>query len=107
VRAHGVYHLNLPLYLLLQRHHLAYVDVNPSAAQTLLFVHGWPSLWSTWSNQILAFQENYHLLIPDLRGFGESTHPGDVEASGTMGDMVSDLICVLSNANVQSAICVG
>ena len=31
---------------------LDYVNVNPEANKTLLLVHGWPSLWASWSNQI-------------------------------------------------------
>lgn len=45
--------------------------------------------------------------MPDLRGFGGSSHPGDVQASGTMGDLVGDLVCILEHANVRGAICVG
>lgn len=86
---------------------LKYVEVNPSAPTTIVMVHGWPSLWSTWSNQIQEFQGDYHLIVPDLRGFGESTHPGDTKSSGTMGDMVGDLVCILEQAKVHSAICMG
>ncbi|KAF7331472.1 Bifunctional epoxide hydrolase 2 [Mycena kentingensis (nom. inval.)] len=86
---------------------IRYMDMNPMAKDTLLMVHGWPSLWSTWSNQIQEFKSEYRLLIPDLRGFGESTHPGDVRSSGTMDDMVRDIVCVLEKVNVASAICIG
>ncbi|KAF8189740.1 Alpha/Beta hydrolase protein [Pholiota molesta] len=86
---------------------LKYVNINPSAPTTLLLVHGWPSLWSTWSNQIQEFKEDYHLVVPDLRGFGESTHPGEPQSSGPIPDLVGDLVCVLEHANVTSAICVG
>ncbi|KAF5365162.1 hypothetical protein D9757_011761 [Collybiopsis confluens] len=86
---------------------LAYVDINSSANRTLLMVHGWPSLWSTWSNQIQEFKHDYHLIIPDLRGFDSSTHPGDVKTSGTLFDMVGDLKCILDDAGVASAVCVG
>ncbi|KAJ7165588.1 alpha/beta-hydrolase [Mycena crocata] len=86
---------------------LRYVEINPSAKTTLLMVHGWPSLWSTWSNQIQEFREDYHLVVPDLRGFAESGHPGDVRSSGTIPDMVGDLVCILEHAGVSSAICVG
>ncbi|KAF8075822.1 alpha/beta-hydrolase [Lyophyllum atratum] len=86
---------------------LKYVDINPSAEKTILMVHGWPSLWSTWSNQIQEFEHDYRLVIPDLRGFGESTHPGDTRTSGNMGDMVGDLVCILEKAGVHSAICMG
>ncbi|KIJ53653.1 hypothetical protein M422DRAFT_25478 [Sphaerobolus stellatus SS14] len=85
-----------------------YVDINPSANRTLLLVHGWPSLWSSWSNQIQHFEKDYHLIVPDLRGFGSSSHPGDVESSGTMADIVSDLVCILKHAGVDhKVVCVG
>ena len=73
----------------------------------MLMVHGWPGMWSSWSRQITYFEEEYHLLVPDQRGFASSTHPGDVEASGTIGDLVGDMVCVLDRAGVQQAICVG
>lgn len=86
---------------------LSYVEVNSAAPTTIIMVHGWPSLWSTWSNQITEFQDDYHLIVPDLRGFGGSTHPGEPHSSGTMGDMVGDLVCILESANVSAAICMG
>lgn len=93
-------------------------------------VHGWPSLWSSWSYQIQEFevraapgyshlsmsnaeisfiQHDYHLIIPDLRGFGSSTHPGEVKGSGTMYDLVGDLKCILDDVKTtsESVICVG
>ncbi|CAA7269168.1 unnamed protein product [Cyclocybe aegerita] len=86
---------------------LKYVDINPNASTTLLMVHGWPSLWSTWSYQIDAFKNDYHLVVPDLRGFGESDHPGNPDSSGTMADLVGDLVCLLEHAKINSAICMG
>jgi len=86
---------------------ITWVDLNPEAERTVLFVHGWPGLWSTWSNQIEEFRDDYHLLIPDLRGFGWSSHPGDPEDSGTIQDHIADLTCLLEAANVKQAVCVG
>lgn len=64
-----------------------YVHLNPSnAPRTLVFVHGWPGLWSTWSNQISAFSSTYGVIALDLPGFGNSTHPGDFRASGQVRD---------------------
>ncbi|THH05928.1 hypothetical protein EW145_g4439 [Phellinidium pouzarii] len=86
---------------------IKYVEVNPLAPKTIIMVHGWPGLWSNWVHQIMEFQDTYHIIAPDHRGFGSSTHPEDVESSGTMGDLVGDLACVLENAGVDSAICLG
>lgn len=86
---------------------LSYVDINPSAKKTLIMVHGWPSLWSTWVYQIQEFKDDYRLIVPDLRGFGDSTHPDDVESSGTTFDLVGDLTCILDDAKVDKAVCIG
>ncbi|KAI0059348.1 alpha/beta-hydrolase [Artomyces pyxidatus] len=86
---------------------LHYVDINPQAEKTIIMVHGWPGLWSSWKYQIEEFANDYHLIVPDLRGFGASGHPGDVKASGTLQDIVGDLACILADANVSTALCMG
>ena len=42
---------------------LDYVDVNPSADDTILMVHGWPGLWSNWVNQIREFEVSVQLIL--------------------------------------------
>jgi soluble epoxide hydrolase/lipid-phosphate phosphatase len=86
---------------------LHYVDINAKAEKTLLLLHGWPSLWASWKYQIQEFQDDYHIIAPDLRGFGPSTHPGDVKSSGTMPDLVGDLLCILEHAGSPKAIAMG
>jgi len=86
---------------------LHYVDINPKAEKTLLFLHGWPTLWAGWKYQIQEFQDDYHIIAPDFRGFGQSTHPGDVKSSGTMPDLVGDLLCILEHAGAPTVIVVG
>jgi len=51
--------------------------------------------------------ENYRLLVPDIRGFGNSAHPDDPKSSHTMGDLVQDMMCILDHENVTSATCMG
>lgn len=35
---------------------IEYFDINPGASSSILMVHGWPSLWSSWGRQIDAFE---------------------------------------------------
>ncbi|KIJ59773.1 hypothetical protein HYDPIDRAFT_183893 [Hydnomerulius pinastri MD-312] len=86
---------------------IEYVDINPAAKTTILMVHGWPSLWSSWGQQIDGFKDEYHLVAIDVRGFGGSTHPEDVESSSNLADIAGDLTCVLEHLDVSSAICLG
>ncbi|KIL59522.1 hypothetical protein M378DRAFT_169171 [Amanita muscaria Koide BX008] len=86
---------------------IRYVDINPTAEKTILMVHGWPGMWSTWAYQIEEFKNDYRLIVPNLRGFGNSTLPGNMRSSGTLQDLVSDMACVLGHAGVDDAICMG
>jgi len=86
---------------------LQYVDINANAKPTLLLLHGWPSLWASWKYQIQEFSKDYRLIVPNIRGFGASTHPRDVQASGSIPDMVGDMMCILGHAGVSQAIVIG
>jgi soluble epoxide hydrolase/lipid-phosphate phosphatase len=46
-----------------------YVDINPNAKHTLLFLHGWPSLWASWKYQIQEFRVSGALLFNDSEFF--------------------------------------
>ncbi len=52
-------------------------------------------------------QHDYRVIVPNVRGFGGSTHPGDVQSSGTIIDVVGDMICILGHANVAQAVVIG
>ncbi|WP_435074701.1 alpha/beta fold hydrolase [Halorubrum sp. HHNYT27] len=44
---------------------------------TLLFLHGIPGSALTWEVVAARLQEQYWVIVPDLRGFGQSDPPGD------------------------------
>ena len=75
---------------------LAYLDINPTAKKTLILVHGWPSLWTTYRYQIQSFANEYRLIIPELRGYGDSKHPKDLYSSNTMFDVSGNQLGTLS-----------
>ena len=41
----------------------------------LLLLHGWPEYWATWQPMMDRLGGRFRLLVPDLRGFGESDKP--------------------------------
>lgn len=71
---------------------LAYVDINPTAQKTIVMVHGWPSLWTTYRHQIDTLGKDYRLIIVELRGFGDSEHPDDLISSNSMLDVCGNSI---------------
>ena len=39
---------------------------------TLVLQHGWLEFWYTWRKNIPALAESFDVVVPDLRGFGDS-----------------------------------
>ena len=51
---------------------LHYVLAGPEDAPPVVLIHGWPETWFAWRKQIPVLAEKYRLIVPDLRGYGES-----------------------------------
>ena len=42
----------------------------------VVLVHGWPESWYSWRHQIPAIAAaGYHVIAPDMRGYGKSDKP--------------------------------
>ena len=39
----------------------------------VLFIHGFPLDRTMWGSQLAEMQKNYRVIVPDLRGFGQSS----------------------------------
>lgn len=48
----------------------------------LLLVHGWPEYWRTWRKNISDLADYFDVIVPDLRGFGESERSEIVASEG-------------------------
>ena len=47
----------------------------------ILFLHGFPEFWYSWRHQLHAFASlGYRATAPDLRGYGDSDAPADVDS---------------------------
>jgi soluble epoxide hydrolase/lipid-phosphate phosphatase len=71
---------------------LDYINLNRGAKKTIVMAHGWPSAWTTWRNQIVAFKEEYNIILPIFRGYGNSQAPADLFSSNTMQDVRQTLL---------------
>jgi len=41
----------------------------------LVLLHGWPETWYGWRHVMLALAKNFTVVVPDLRGLGDSSKP--------------------------------
>lgn len=68
---------------------------NPRAPAVIL-LHGFPESHRTWREIAPRLQDDFHLVMPDQRGFGQSDRPQEVEAYKT--DLLIDDIFALADA---------
>lgn len=83
-----------------------YVDVGPKHALPVVLVHGWPDLWFGWRHQIQALSSKYRLIVPDVRGFGQSSRPPSVESYGAK-NICNDLVALLDELQIDKAVFAG
>lgn len=71
--------------------------------QPLVLLHGVGGNHASWFHQVAEWHERYRVIVPDARGFGNST---DAEGLGREA-FVEDLTCLLNALDISSAVLVG
>ena len=85
------------------RIHLAEAGAGP----LVLLCHGFPESWYSWRSQLTALAEaGYRGLAPDMRGFGQTDRPEEIEKY-TLFHLVGDMIGILDWLEVDKAVIVG
>lgn len=73
----------------------------------IVLCHGWPQHAYSWRHQISALvEEGYHVIIPNQRGYGQSSSPSEV-TSYDIKHLTGDLIALLDYYNYNDAIFIG
>jgi pimeloyl-ACP methyl ester carboxylesterase len=73
----------------------------------VVLLHGWPDSSRLWRDQLPALHAaGFRTIAPDLRGFGESARPAEVEAYGLM-NIVGDVVGIMDALGVATAHVVG
>jgi pimeloyl-ACP methyl ester carboxylesterase len=82
-------------------------DEGDRSAPAVLLVHGFPDSSHLWRHQIAALTDaGLRAIAPDMRGFGASDKPVDVE-SYRLTRAVADLVAILDALDVDRARVVG
>jgi pimeloyl-ACP methyl ester carboxylesterase len=75
----------------------------PDDGEPVLFMHGWPDSHTIWRHQVDALAAaGYRTIAPDLRGFGASDMPTEVEAY-KLAHSVVDMVAVLDALELPQA----
>lgn len=62
----------------------------------VILLHGFTSTWYEWRQVMPALAEHYTVLVPDLRGFGDSSRPESGYDKRTLGEDIYQLAVKLS-----------
>jgi haloacetate dehalogenase len=58
----------------------------------VVLLHGYPETWYAWRNQWPNLAQDYHIIMPDLRGYGDSDKPDSGYDKRTMAEDVRQLV---------------
>ncbi|MEU1117377.1 MULTISPECIES: alpha/beta hydrolase [unclassified Streptomyces] len=73
----------------------------------VVLCHGFPELAFSWRAQLFALAEaGYRVLVPDMRGYGGSSRPADVDAYDILS-LCGDLAAILDDVGADDAVFVG
>lgn len=59
---------------------LHYVENGDPSKPLMLFIHGYPEFWFSWRHQLKEFSKDYWVVAVDMRGYGDSEKPKQLEA---------------------------
>ena len=73
----------------------------------VILVHGWPESWYSWRHQIPALAKaGYHVVAPDMRGFGHSDKPSALN-DYDITHVSDDLVAITDAMHEKQAVLVG
>ena len=74
------------------------------AGDAIVFLHGWPDSWFSFSKVAELIPDGYRSLLLDQRGFGESERP---DSGYSIRDMAADVAAFLDELSIERATIVG
>jgi pimeloyl-ACP methyl ester carboxylesterase len=75
-----------------------------SPRDPILFLHGWPDSWYSFSRVLELLPPHVHAVVPDQRGFGDSDKP---DGEYTIETFATDAAALLDALSIERATLVG
>jgi pimeloyl-ACP methyl ester carboxylesterase len=83
---------------------LHYAEQGDPRGEAIVFLHGWPDSWFSFSRVLPLLPEHYRVLAIDQRGFGDSDRP---ESGYAIPDLAADVVAFLDALAIERATLVG
>ncbi len=71
-----------------------------SGETAIVLLHGWLGTWYSWRKIMLPLAKKYTVIVPDLRGLGDSDKPETGYDARTMAEDVHQLVEQLGAKNI-------
>jgi pimeloyl-ACP methyl ester carboxylesterase len=81
-----------------------YAEYGSADGEPILFLHGWPDSWFSYSRVVPLLPPRYRALVIDQRGFGDSEKP---DRGYAVDDFAADAAAFLDAVSVERATVVG
>jgi pimeloyl-ACP methyl ester carboxylesterase len=81
--------------------------VEAGSGPHVLMCHGFPESWYSWRHQIRTLAEaGFHAIAPDMRGYGQTDRPKEVEAYDIF-QLTGDLVGLVNTLGGEPVVIVG
>jgi epoxide hydrolase 4 len=72
----------------------------------IIFLHGFPEFWYSWRHQIPFFSKQFKVVVPDMRGYGETERPTKIDEY-RIEKLVTDIVELIHSLGQEKATIVG
>src|SRR5512134_2218431 len=83
---------------------LHFAEQGDHAGEPVVFLHGWPDSWFSFSRVFPLLPQQLRLLALDQRGFGDSDRP---QAGYAIPDLAADVVAFLDALGIERATLIG
>jgi non-heme chloroperoxidase len=83
---------------------LHYIDRGRARDGSVVFLHGWPDSWFSFSRVLPFLPQSLRCLAVDQRGFGDSDRP---ESGYSIREMAADVVTFLDALEIRQTVLVG
>lgn len=81
-----------------------YAEQGDTDGEPIVFLHGWPDSWFSFSMVVAQLPQHLRALVPDLRGFGDSDRP---DSGYGIDEFATDAVAFLDSLSIDRATFVG
>lgn len=81
-----------------------YAEQGARNGEAVILLHGYPDSWVSWSSVMPLLPADLHVLVPDLRGFGDTDRP---RTGYAMGQLAADVVAFMDALGISRATLVG